>query len=162
MTEILTGKEGLRAALENPDEWEVEGGQGHWMRYDNWKHLDLIAIDTRRFRRIRKPREPLSIWFVATIDGDDRGPFVAFEHPDYPELSKGTKVSVTITELVDGGVVEPDWRARCEQAEKELGELRNSFEKRADELQRVKTRHGENLGRLTEEIETMQGELEND
>lgn len=170
MTEILTGKEGVRAAYADgkPEEWEASLTMSpqDWRPYETWRKWCNVDHEKRQFRRIQKPREPSSL----TVEAVVRVPDFSWNRPHIVVALDGweprTVVRVTITELIDGAEPEPDWRARCEQAEKELGELRNSFEKRAEallaELQRVKTRHGENLGRLTETIETMQGELEND
>ena len=59
----LHGLEGLRAALECPEEWEGREVCYGWVPHGVWKDWASaqISSENRRFRRIEKPREAETI-----------------------------------------------------------------------------------------------------
>lgn len=119
MTEILTGKDGLHAALEKPEDWEALGCHGTWNSYSDWQNWTLGGLDVRKFRRIQKPQEAKR--YSCTANVYDRVPVFRLPHGQFTE---GSIVRVDVTEIING--TEPEtvnWQSRSEA----VGRERDSF-----------------------------------
>ncbi len=112
MTEPLNGIEGLRAALECPEEWEAQNELGKWCAYPIWQQWGVVAIRScdAKFRRIEKPREAM-VFNTCTrlIYGNPSG---ARLHVELPSWEPNTLVHVRIRELLADAPEEPDWKEK--------------------------------------------------
>jgi hypothetical protein len=103
-TNTLHGLEGLRAALECPEEWEADSprNSGFWYQFATWRNwgIESIEDENNNFRRIEKPREAMMLERdVQLIYGNPSGARLSV---DLPHWSPMALVRVTIREVIPG------------------------------------------------------------